>query len=133
MGSCAVGLQRWPRGWLEELGTCCSGDSHLYWQLQFSDVLTRWRRFFHQMAAEQGQAGRAAVDTKLEVVVLQVSGPSPSPGTVQWSKVGSWRCWSVAGVVGRRKKGNRAAVGILNSSMVYKEYGWGGVGSWLSR
>lgn len=47
--------------------------SHLHWQLQFSDVLTRWRRFFHQMAAEQGQAGRAAVDTKLEVVVLQVS------------------------------------------------------------
>ncbi|XP_075825939.1 proline dehydrogenase 1, mitochondrial isoform X1 [Microtus pennsylvanicus] len=41
--------------------------------LQFSDVLTRWRRFFHQMAAEQGQAGRAAVDTKLEVVVLQES------------------------------------------------------------
>lgn len=65
--------------------------SHLHWQLQFSDVLTRWRRFFHQMAAEQGQAGRAAVDTKLEVVVLQVSSPS-SPGTIQWSKVGSWRC-----------------------------------------
>ncbi|KAL1787806.1 proline dehydrogenase 1, mitochondrial isoform X1 [Sigmodon hispidus] len=41
--------------------------------LQFSDVLTRWRRFFHQMAAEQGQAGRAAVDTKLEMVVLQES------------------------------------------------------------
>ncbi|CAO2631124.1 Proline dehydrogenase 1, mitochondrial [Lemmus lemmus] len=41
--------------------------------LQFSDVLTRWRRFFHQMAAEQGQAGRAAVDTKLEVVMLQES------------------------------------------------------------
>lgn len=41
--------------------------------LQFSDVLTRWRRFFHQMAAEQGQAGRAAVDTKLEVAVLQDS------------------------------------------------------------
>ncbi|KAM7331412.1 hypothetical protein ACRRTK_008120 [Alexandromys fortis] len=41
--------------------------------LQFSDVLTRWRRFFHQMAAEQGQAGRAAMDTKLEVVVLQES------------------------------------------------------------
>ncbi|XP_052596188.1 proline dehydrogenase 1, mitochondrial isoform X3 [Peromyscus californicus insignis] len=47
--------------------------SHLHWQLQFSDVLTRWRRFFHQMAAEQGQSGRAAVDTKLEVVVLQES------------------------------------------------------------
>lgn len=33
---------------------------------------------------------------------------------------------SVAGVVGRRRKGNRAAVGILNSSTVYKEYGWEG-------
>ncbi|XP_010618980.1 proline dehydrogenase 1, mitochondrial isoform X2 [Fukomys damarensis] len=41
--------------------------------LQFSDVLTKWRRFFHQMAAEQGQAGRAAMDTKLEVVALQES------------------------------------------------------------
>eukprot|EP00073_Rattus_norvegicus_P010184 NP_001129250.1 proline dehydrogenase, mitochondrial [Rattus norvegicus] len=41
--------------------------------LQFSDVLTRWRQFFHQMAAEQGQAGRPAVDTKLEVAVLQES------------------------------------------------------------
>ncbi|XP_069921987.1 proline dehydrogenase 1, mitochondrial isoform X3 [Oryctolagus cuniculus] len=41
--------------------------------LQFSDVLTKWRRFFHQMAAEQGQAGRAAMDTKLEVAALQES------------------------------------------------------------
>ncbi|KAM5262468.1 proline dehydrogenase 1, mitochondrial [Ctenodactylus gundi] len=41
--------------------------------LQFSDVLTKWRRFFHQMAAEQGQTGRAAVDTKLEVAALQES------------------------------------------------------------
>nr|XP_004670808.1 proline dehydrogenase 1, mitochondrial isoform X2 [Jaculus jaculus] len=39
--------------------------------LQFSDVLTRWRRLFHQMAAEQGQAGRSALDTKLEVEALQ--------------------------------------------------------------
>uniref|UniRef100_A0A8C9DEM8 Proline dehydrogenase n=1 Tax=Prolemur simus TaxID=1328070 RepID=A0A8C9DEM8_PROSS len=41
--------------------------------LQFSDVLTKWRRFFHQMAAEQGQAGLAAMDTKLEVAALQES------------------------------------------------------------
>ncbi|XP_004592136.2 proline dehydrogenase 1, mitochondrial [Ochotona princeps] len=41
--------------------------------LQFSDVLTKWRRFFHQMAAEQGQAGRDAMDTKLEVAALQES------------------------------------------------------------
>nr|XP_012309642.1 proline dehydrogenase 1, mitochondrial [Aotus nancymaae] len=40
---------------------------------QFSDVLTKWRCFFHQMAAEQGQAGLAAMDTKLEVAVLQES------------------------------------------------------------
>ncbi|TKC45394.1 hypothetical protein EI555_011686 [Monodon monoceros] len=40
--------------------------------LQFSDVLTKWRRFFHQMAAEQGKAGLAAMDTKLEVAALQV-------------------------------------------------------------
>ncbi|KAJ1074076.1 hypothetical protein K5549_015575 [Capra hircus] len=42
-------------------------------QLQFSDVLTKWRRFFHHVAAEQGKAGLAAVDTKLEVAALQES------------------------------------------------------------
>ncbi|XP_058137863.1 proline dehydrogenase 1, mitochondrial [Dasypus novemcinctus] len=41
--------------------------------LQFSDVLTKWRRFFHQMAAAQGRAGLAAMDTKLEVATLQES------------------------------------------------------------
>ncbi|XP_059751148.1 proline dehydrogenase 1, mitochondrial isoform X1 [Balaenoptera ricei] len=41
--------------------------------LQFTDVLTKWRRFFHQMAAEQGKAGLAAMDTKLEVAALQES------------------------------------------------------------
>ncbi|XP_074015790.1 proline dehydrogenase 1, mitochondrial [Numenius arquata] len=39
--------------------------------LQFSEVLVKWRRFFHQMAAEQGQAGRAAVEMKLEAEKLQ--------------------------------------------------------------
>ncbi|EHB18393.1 Proline dehydrogenase, mitochondrial [Heterocephalus glaber] len=41
--------------------------------LRLSDVLTKWRRFFHQMAAEQGQAGRPAMDMKLEVAALQES------------------------------------------------------------
>ncbi|XP_036209349.1 proline dehydrogenase 1, mitochondrial-like isoform X2 [Myotis myotis] len=41
--------------------------------LQFSDVLTKWRRFFHQMAAEQGKVGLNAMDTKLEVAALQES------------------------------------------------------------
>lgn len=41
-------------------------------QLQFSEVLVKWRRFFHQMAAEQGQAGRAALEMKLEAEKLQV-------------------------------------------------------------
>jgi len=44
-------------------------------QLQFSDMLTKWRRFFHHVAAEQGKAGLAAVDTKLEVAALQVGAP----------------------------------------------------------
>ncbi|CAM2103330.1 proline dehydrogenase 1, mitochondrial [Caretta caretta] len=39
--------------------------------LQFSEVLMKWRRFFHQMAAEQGKAGLAVVETKLEVKKLQ--------------------------------------------------------------
>ncbi|XP_075389997.1 proline dehydrogenase 1, mitochondrial [Tenrec ecaudatus] len=41
--------------------------------LQFSEVLTKWRQFFHQMAADQGKAGLAAKDMKLEVVALQES------------------------------------------------------------
>ncbi|KAM4649088.1 proline dehydrogenase 1, mitochondrial isoform 1-T1 [Amazona ochrocephala] len=39
--------------------------------LQFSEVLVKWRRFFHQMAAEQGQAGRAALEMRLEAEKLR--------------------------------------------------------------
>uniref|UniRef100_A0A8C3T237 Proline dehydrogenase n=1 Tax=Chelydra serpentina TaxID=8475 RepID=A0A8C3T237_CHESE len=39
--------------------------------LQFSEVLMKWRRFFHQMAAEQGKAGLAMLEVKLEVKKLQ--------------------------------------------------------------
>lgn len=52
------------------------GSSGPHLQLQFSDVLTKWRRFFHQMAAEQGKVGLDAMDTKLEVAALQVGSPS---------------------------------------------------------
>ncbi|XP_063769230.1 proline dehydrogenase 1, mitochondrial [Pseudophryne corroboree] len=41
--------------------------------LQFSEVLIKWRRFFHQLAAEQGKAGLAAVEIELEVEKLQDS------------------------------------------------------------
>lgn len=41
-------------------------------QVRFSEVLVKWRRFFHQMAAEEGQAGWAVLDTKLQVEKLQV-------------------------------------------------------------
>ncbi|XP_035196748.1 proline dehydrogenase 1, mitochondrial-like [Oxyura jamaicensis] len=39
--------------------------------LQFSEVLVKWRWFFHQMAMEQGQGGRTALEMKLEVEKLQ--------------------------------------------------------------
>ncbi|XP_039209400.1 proline dehydrogenase 1, mitochondrial-like [Crotalus tigris] len=39
--------------------------------LQFSEVLVKWRSFFHQLAAEQGKVGLAALETKLEVEKLQ--------------------------------------------------------------
>ncbi|XP_069788981.1 proline dehydrogenase 1, mitochondrial-like [Narcine bancroftii] len=39
--------------------------------LQFSEVLVKWRSFFRQLAAEQGLAGQAAVDTKLDLEHLQ--------------------------------------------------------------
>ncbi|XP_072736505.1 proline dehydrogenase 1, mitochondrial isoform X2 [Ciconia boyciana] len=45
--------------------------------LQFSEVLVKWRRFFHQMAAEQGQAGRAALEMKLEAEKLQTGQLEP--------------------------------------------------------
>ncbi|XP_070618267.1 proline dehydrogenase 1, mitochondrial [Erythrolamprus reginae] len=38
--------------------------------LQFSEVLVKWRSFFHQLAAEQGKVGLAALETKLEVEKL---------------------------------------------------------------
>ncbi|XP_041058259.1 proline dehydrogenase 1, mitochondrial-like [Carcharodon carcharias] len=41
--------------------------------LQFSEVLVKWRGFFRQLAAEQGMAGQAAVDTKLDLERLQNS------------------------------------------------------------
>lgn len=62
-------------GWVLGAGSwvcTCSSSSGPRLQLQFSDVLTKWRRFFHQMAAEQGKAGLDAMDTKLEVAALQV-------------------------------------------------------------
>lgn len=39
----------------------------------------------------------------------------------------------VAGAVEGRKGGNSAVVGTLDGSTVYRVYGGGGVGSWLSR
>ncbi|XP_032085402.1 proline dehydrogenase 1, mitochondrial-like [Thamnophis elegans] len=39
--------------------------------LQFSEVLVKWRSFFHQLAAEQGKVGLAALETKLEIEKLQ--------------------------------------------------------------
>uniref|UniRef100_A0A8C4WFF4 Proline dehydrogenase n=1 Tax=Gopherus evgoodei TaxID=1825980 RepID=A0A8C4WFF4_9SAUR len=39
--------------------------------MQFSEVLMKWRKFFHQMAAEQGKAGLAVMETRLEVKKLQ--------------------------------------------------------------
>ncbi|XP_060699564.1 proline dehydrogenase 1, mitochondrial [Hemiscyllium ocellatum] len=41
--------------------------------LQFSEVLVKWRGFFRQLAAEQGKAGQAAVDMKLDMERLQQS------------------------------------------------------------
>ncbi|NXF07055.1 PROD dehydrogenase, partial [Smithornis capensis] len=39
--------------------------------VRFSEVLVKWQRFFLQMAAEQGQAGQAVLEMKLEVEKLQ--------------------------------------------------------------
>lgn len=60
-------------------------------QLQFSEVLVKWRRFFHQMAAEQGQGGRAALEMRLEVEKLQVSS-----GEAVLLGAGGADCWGCA-------------------------------------
>ncbi|XP_030623245.1 proline dehydrogenase 1, mitochondrial [Chanos chanos] len=41
--------------------------------LQFSEVLVKWRRFFTLLAAQQGKAGMAALEQKLELEQLQDS------------------------------------------------------------
>ncbi|XP_006165783.3 proline dehydrogenase 1, mitochondrial [Tupaia chinensis] len=66
--------------------------------LQFSDVLTKWRRFFHQMAAEQGQAGLAAMDAKLEVAALQES--VAKMGIASRAEIENWFTTETLGVSG---------------------------------
>ncbi|KAM8918657.1 proline dehydrogenase 1, mitochondrial isoform 3-T3 [Lycaon pictus] len=66
--------------------------------LQFSDVLTKWRRFFHQMAAEQGKTGLAAMDTKLEVAVLQES--VAKMGIASRTEIENWFTAETLGVSG---------------------------------
>ncbi|XP_035960066.2 proline dehydrogenase 1, mitochondrial isoform X2 [Halichoerus grypus] len=66
--------------------------------LQFSDVLTKWRRFFHQMAAEQGKAGLAAMDTRLEVAVLQES--VAKMGIASRTEIENWFTAETLGVSG---------------------------------
>ncbi|XP_062941773.1 proline dehydrogenase 1, mitochondrial isoform X2 [Cynocephalus volans] len=66
--------------------------------LQFSDVLTKWRQFFHQMAAEQGQAGLAAKDTKLEVAALQES--VTKMGIASRAEIEDWFTTETLGVSG---------------------------------
>ncbi|XP_039728769.1 proline dehydrogenase 1, mitochondrial [Pteropus medius] len=66
--------------------------------LQFSDVLTKWRRFFHHMAAEQGNAGLAAMDTKLEVVALQES--VAKMGIASRKEIENWFTAETLGVSG---------------------------------
>ncbi|XP_006890521.1 PREDICTED: proline dehydrogenase 1, mitochondrial-like [Elephantulus edwardii] len=66
--------------------------------LQLSEVLTRWRRFFHQLAAEQGKAGLAAVDVKLEVAALQES--MAKMGFASRAEIEDWFTAETLGVSG---------------------------------
>lgn len=42
-------------------------------QLQFSEVLVKWRRFFNILAAQQGKSDMMVLDQKLELEQLKVS------------------------------------------------------------
>uniref|UniRef100_G3SY41 Proline dehydrogenase n=1 Tax=Loxodonta africana TaxID=9785 RepID=G3SY41_LOXAF len=66
--------------------------------LQFSDVLTKWRRFFHQMAAEQGKAELTAMDMKLEVAALQES--VAKMGIASRAEIEDWFTTETLGVSG---------------------------------
>ncbi|KAM9193958.1 proline dehydrogenase 1, mitochondrial [Dugong dugon] len=66
--------------------------------LQFSDVLTKWRRFFHQMAAEQGKTGLTAMDMKLEVAALQES--VAKMGIASRAEIEDWFTVETLGVSG---------------------------------
>lgn len=41
-------------------------------QLQFSEVLVKWRRFFNFLAAQQGQSEMTVLDQKLDLEQLKV-------------------------------------------------------------
>lgn len=41
-------------------------------QLQFSEVLVKWRRFFSFLAAKQGMEGMEVLEQKLDLEKLQV-------------------------------------------------------------
>ncbi|XP_027703290.1 proline dehydrogenase 1, mitochondrial-like isoform X2 [Vombatus ursinus] len=66
--------------------------------LQFSEVLTKWRRFFHQIAIQQGQAGLPAMGTKLQVSEVQKS--LESMGITTKCDIQSWFTGEMLGVSG---------------------------------
>jgi len=41
-------------------------------QLQFSEVLVKWRRFFNMLAAQQGKSGMTALEQTLDLEQLKV-------------------------------------------------------------
>lgn len=79
-------------------GYALKTGSGLPLQLQFSDVLTKWRRFFYQMAAEQGNTGLAAMDKKLKVAALQES--VAKMGIVSRKEIKNWFTAETLGVSG---------------------------------
>uniref|UniRef100_A0A8C4WBC0 Proline dehydrogenase n=1 Tax=Gopherus evgoodei TaxID=1825980 RepID=A0A8C4WBC0_9SAUR len=61
--------------------------------MQFSEVLMKWRKFFHQMAAEQGKAGLAVMETRLEVKKL--CPPQLCPMGISGANTSLCRCSTV--------------------------------------
>lgn len=56
---------------------------YLFVQLQFSEVLVKWRRFFNFLAAQQGKSDMMVLEQKLELEQLKVcrlpaANPAPS-------------------------------------------------------
>lgn len=57
---------------LNAVFSCAHGRIVVFVQLQFSEVLVKWRQFFNFLAEQQGKSGMTVLEQKLELEQLKV-------------------------------------------------------------